>query len=88
MAGILNVNTAARVLSYVSGGFGHKHSDVGFVFLKDRFSHIHTYTKQINKNNLIVKAKLSPATFKQSRTEHKLTPKYGTSSHGFYHCNT
>lgn len=45
MAGMLNINTAARILNLDFGGFGHKHSGAGFVYFKDRFSHIHKINK-------------------------------------------
>lgn len=81
-AGILNLKTAAGVLNLDFGGIGHKHSDVGFVYLEDRFSHAQKpppLESQVITSNF--QAMLP------SRREHKLTPEYGTSSHSFCHRN-
>lgn len=78
-----NIKTVAGVPSLDFGDFGHKHSDVGFVYLEDHFSH--------TQNSPHLESQVITSNFEAmlpSRTEHKLTSEYGTSRHGFCHCNS
>lgn len=73
--------TAVVVFNSDSGSFGNKHS--GFVYLEDCISH--------TQKSPYLESQVISSNFKAmlpSRTEHKLTCEYGTSSHGFCHCNT